>query len=230
MKRYEELVKNYNGEVYDLCYELLNEGGDDAEIFEYACKNFGIEPSSKQLQLKEHFSKEEIEKYVSVYGDTVNGLLNSTIKKCNLGVIEPNDFYRTLWSAFCNNFKTEKEKAFALYYTLIDKSIPYRYLGTPISMSNERYSQLAKNNVSAIDQIKYILRSGYTQRTEIASLILNCLNGINDFESRSVVMSHALEMYSMGKSHLIPKELDKLIQQIDQRIDELEEEHDDTDD
>ena len=153
MNRYESLVKNYDGEVYDLCYELLSEGGDEAEIFEYACKNFDLKSTSKQIIIKEFFSKEEIEKYTSVYGDILDGLLNSTIKKCNLGIIDPNDFYRTLWNAFCNNFITEKEKAFAFYYTLIDSTIPYQYLGTPVSMSDEHYSQLVKNNAASIDKV-----------------------------------------------------------------------------
>ena len=80
MEKISEKINNFNGELYDLCYELLEEE-DIASVFEYVCKNFSGVTKSKEPAAQLYFSKAEIEQYKSVYGDIVDGLLNSTIKK-----------------------------------------------------------------------------------------------------------------------------------------------------
>lgn len=221
MEKIKEILDNFSGEIYDMCFELLNNFGDDAEVFEFVCKTFTKVPVKGTIAMSAHFTKSEINEYESLLGDTVNGLLNSNIKKCNLGLIPIEDFYKSLWNSFSAIFSTQKEKSFAFYYTLIDKSIPYQYLGKPISMSNERFKELVDRNEENIEKIKYIVRSGYTQRTERASLLMNCLDAIEDYESKVVVLAQAITLLNRAPS-AGRLDLDALIQQIDKRIEELE--------
>lgn len=220
MEKIMELVNNFDGEIYDLCYELLNDG-ESVAIFECVCKNFSMRTKERSIVIESHFSDTEIEEFESIYGDIVNGLLNMTVKKCNFGLIDPNDFYKSLWSSFCDNFSTQKELAFAFYYTLIDRIIPYQYLGKPISMSNAQFKEIIEKNKESIEKIKYIAKSQYSQRTEDASLLLNCLNEIDDFESKTVVLAQAILL--LNRAHT-PRalDMDELIQRIDEKIEREE--------
>lgn len=223
MKNINDLLLDFTGKLYDLCLEILKQFGETSDVFEYVCKNYKAPPENGTIQIEEYFDEAEIEEYKSIYGGTVNGLLNSTIKKANLGVIPAEDFYRVLWESVCANFSTIKERAFSFYYILIDVAIPFQYLGKPLSMSNERFRTLCEENQDHIAKVKYILKSRYGQRTERASLLLNCLNSIEDMESKVVVLTQAITILS--KPSLFATEqtdLDLLIQRIDEKIAELE--------
>lgn len=222
MEEIRKLLNNFSGEIYDLCFEILKSFGDDSKVFEYVCKNFTHPPENKTSVITKYFSKSEIDEFESIYGDTINALLNSTIKKCNLSLIPEEDFYSSLWRALSANFPGEKEKAFAFYYTLIDATIPYQFLGKPISMSNERFEEVIQKNEANIEKIKYIVKCGYTQRTERASLLLNCLDQIEDFESKTVVLAQAILLFNRPSS-ASRLDMDTLMKQIEKRIEELEE-------
>ncbi len=230
MEEVKYLIDNFDGKTYDLCYELLKTCEKHAEVFEYVCKYYNNREQKKTIQLEHYFKDEEIEEYETIYGDTVNGLLNSNIKKCNFGIVAPDSFYSTLWASICLVFSNLKEKAFAFYYILIDTTIPYQYLGKPLSMSNERYKELIEKNSCFIDKVKYIRDSHYSQRTERASLLLNCLDEISDYESKTVVLSQAIQMLSIKRAdieqpdigRLSRTDFEKIIKEIDKKIAELE--------
>ncbi len=101
---------------------------------------------------------------------------------------------------------------------MIDPTIPYQYLGKPISMSNERFKELVEKNKDSIDKVKYIAKSQYSQRTEDASLLLNCLDKIGDFESKTVVLAQAIEILSRFRT-LRALDIDEFIQRIDAKAD-----------
>lgn len=225
MDEIKNLLENFSGEVYDLCYEILSISEDQATAFEYVCKNLIKYPENGTIQIAEYFSEDELEEFESLYDDTVKGLLNANIKKCNYGVIAVKDFYRSLWEIYSTMFSTLKEKAYAFYCTVSSKSIPYQYMGRPISMSNEQFQALTVQNKQIIDKIRTIGRSGYSQRTERASLLLNCINEVENFESKVVVLAHALSI--LGSRIGLPNEqqvADLLMHQIDKKIEELESE------
>ena len=224
MEELKKLLDNFSGEIYNLCYEVLVANIDQMAAFEYVCKNLFEYPKNGTIQIKEYFSEDELEEYESIYGDTVKGLLNTNIKKCNFGVIAVEDFYKSLWESYFIMFPTEKGKAYAFYYTVRSKSIPYQYLGKPLSMSDDQFRALTEQNKVSIDKLKYIVRSRYSQRTERASLLLNCINEIEDFESKVVVLAHALSILSQDRKSIFTDkmDIDALIHQIDKKIEELE--------
>jgi len=222
MEEIKRIIDTYNGKLYDLCYELLENHSMDEKDFEYICKNYELRKKEKSLEIIQYFSEDEIEQYESAYGDVVNGLINSNIKKCNLGLIKQKEFYKVLWDTFFANFSTTKELAFALYFTIVNKNIPYTYLGKPISMSNDRFRELLEKNESSIEKIKAILKSNYSQRTERASLLLNCLNEIEDLESKVAVLAKGISLFNsieMPDSSIL---VDQLLKKIDKKIEELE--------
>mgnify|MGYP004631761855 CR=1 FL=1 len=216
MNKVERILHDFSGEIYNLCYELLDMTDTPADVFEYTCKNFKEKPKNGTIQIADYFSKEEIEEYESLFGETVDGLLDSTIKKCNFGIMKPEMFYKNLWESYQKNFETKKERAFAFYYTVADAAIPYCYLGKPLSMSNEKFKSLVQKNKDSIDKIEYINKTTYGQRTERASLALNIISEIPDYEDKVVVLAQAITILGTGKKEKIipPDMVDDLIKSI----------------
>ncbi len=222
MVEIKNLLDTFNGELYDLCYKLIDENDNALEVFQYVCENFKSKPKNKSLSINKYFSVDEINEYKSILGAAVDGLLCSTIKKCNYGFINPNSFYKELWQSYCTNFITKKEIAFAFYYTIIDSQIPYEYLGKPLNMDNDKFKEFLDKNEKYIKKLKYIARSQFEQKTESVSLVLHCLDEIEEYESKVVVLVSAFQIFSKQSSNKI--DVDELIERIDKRIEELEQE------
>ncbi len=222
------LIDNFKGEIYNLCFEIMKKSKDQAAAFEFVCENFLSLPKNGTVSIEEYFTEQEIEEYTSIYAEILESFLYTNIKKCNYGMIEIEDFYKSLWDMICALFLTEKERAFAFYFIICSNSIPYQYMGKPLLMSNDRFRQLSEQNQASIDRVKYISRSRCAQRTERASLLLNCLNEIEDYDSQVVVLAHAISI--LGKDNLSirsdRRDLESLLHQIDERIEELEVETD----
>lgn len=222
MNNIKRLIDNFRGEICDLCFEILKSAPNKEEAFEYTCKNLLKKPEKGTIDIEKYFTNEEKDSYEMLYGSTIDALIQTSIKKCNLGIISEDMLYLDLWQSFCKYFTTDKEQAFAFYYTVIDSSIPYQYLGNTILMSNERFRQLSEENKSFIEKIKYVRRTRSTQRTEDASLVLNCLDEIEDREAKVVVLAHAISILGSRTMPLNGEKMDSLIQKIDQKIKELE--------
>lgn len=149
------------------------------------------------------------------------------MKKCDLDIIRPELFYSDLWDSFCKNFSSDKELAFAFYYTVIDSAIPYQYLGKALSMSDEQFRKLSEENKPLIEKILYINKSHHTQRTEEASLLLNCLDEIEDREVKIVVLAHAITILGSGGLPVGRREIGSILRGLDEKIKELESREDD---
>ena len=223
MDSIKKLLDTYHGKTYDLCFEIIEKFGDNPSVFEFVCENFNSRSQEKTYEIPAHFSESDIEYFESIYGDTVNVLLTQTIKQCNAGLIKPEDFYTSLWESYKNNFISIEEKAFALYYTIIDVMIPYHYLGKALSMSNSRFQELLAENKESIEKLKYIKESKFKQYTERASLILNCLDAIQDFESKAVILSCAIMTFAPKDRAVNKSELEETEKTILERITKLEE-------
>lgn len=60
MKKIQNLIDNFSGELYNACYDFLQQGEKDSEAFEYVCKNFKEEPKNGTIKATDYFSKEEL--------------------------------------------------------------------------------------------------------------------------------------------------------------------------
>lgn len=222
MEKIYELLENFQGEVYDFCYEILKIAQNQKEAFSYVCKNFSKPPEHGTIIVPLYFSDEEIETYETLCGSTVNGLIKMSMKKCDLNIINPELFYFDLWNSFCKIFSSDKELAFAFYYTLIDSAIPYQYLGKPLTMSDEQFRKISEENKPLIEKVLYIKKNYHFQRTEDASLLLNCLDEIEDRKIKTVILAHAITIFGSDKSLVDMRKIDSKLRDIDEKIKELE--------
>lgn len=222
MKEIKKLIEHFDGEVYDLCYKLLSENEEHAEIFQFVCENLLKTPDYPSIKINKYWEKEEIDKYVSIYGDMVDSTIKNVIQKCAYGMIEVEEFYEKLWESYSSSATTLKEKAFVFYYTILDRRIPYIYIGEPLSMAQEKYEAILNKNKGYLKKIENIFDASFNQKTEVASLVLQCINRIEDYEGKVVALARAMEMNAKKTKNKSDIERAELVRVIDQRIEEFE--------
>ena len=196
MEEIKYLLENYKGQLYDLCYIILESHPDNQEaVFEYMCKNFKVAPpQDSQTDTEPKISQEDVEQLGVLCAGIVNMVLSIAISLCAKGELLAENFYKHLWVSYSSVFPKLKERALCMFYTIRDVRVPYRALGCPLSMTNAQYHELVIKNAAILEDINYIVSTRYTQRTEWASLFLKCLDRVKAFEDKCVILSEGTRM------------------------------------
>jgi len=219
-----ELLKKADGKTYDVCYKLLSENEHNMlEVFQYACENHlelrKNELSDDRIVIENYFTEEEIATYIFIHGATVRGILGSAVKNCAYGIVDEKDFYKTLWQGVSALLITLKDKAFAFYYILNDRRIPYQHIGIPLYMDKETYAKKIEESKSIFNKINYIFEIGFRFKNEISSLVLRCIDEIENEELRVVALAHAFSLHTKEMSP--SKDInDALLRRIDARLED----------
>lgn len=202
MNKYIELLKTGNGKFEDLCYELYQmlkkEKNEIVNKFQLICEMVSEIDSDESKKIDSHFAEGEIDDLKDLYGNYIDQAINSARKKTTFQKLGAEEFYSLLWDMVMNNslLVTDKEKAFGLLWILADDGIPYYELGEPLSMENDEYREILKNNQKAVERIKYILSIPFEQKTEVSSLILQDLLTFKDYKIQTVLLAQALNIQS----------------------------------
>lgn len=202
-----ELIKHFDGKVYDLCYKIINESDDLEKDFQYLCENLLELPQEKEVTIKTYISEEEYEFIRKIYDGRIEGILSEIINKVNYGILKQDQFYSELYQKLTQNFTNKKELAVAFERVVADTRIPFIYLGKPLSMKQKDYAEGIKRNEENIKKIIYILKTNYSQKTEEASMALNLLESIEDYTDRVIVMAQIIDLLKRGGIAGILKDL-----------------------
>ena len=202
-----ELIKHFDGKVYDLCYKIINESDDLEKDFQYLCENLLELPQEKEVTIKTYISEEEYEFIRKIYDGRIEGILSEIINKVNYGILKQDQFYSELYQKLTQNFTNKKELAVAFERVVADTRIPFIYLGKPLSMKQKDYAEGIKRNEENIKKIIYILKTNYSQKTEEASMVLNLLESIEDYTDRVIVMAQIIDLLKRGGIAGILKDL-----------------------
>lgn len=189
-----ELVLHYNGELYNLCYKIIEESEDLKRDFEYICKNLVRTPKEKTIHIDNYINKDEREFIWKIYGRKVEGILSEIVNKANYGVLKPECFYQELLDSLQRSFTEKKELAVAFERVLRDSRIPFEYLGKSLIMDQSVYREKIEKNKKSIEKLLYALRIEYSQKTEQASVLLNIIEGIEDYNDKVVVFSQLIDV------------------------------------
>ena len=76
---------------------------------------------------------------------------------------------------------------------------PYVEIESPLSMSDEKFSEILEKNKDLIIKIRHILSLNFAQKTEVASLILNEIQKNKSFEEQSVILAVVLDDFTQRK-------------------------------
>lgn len=81
------------------------------------------------------------------------------------------------------------------------------YLGKPLTMGQKDYKEYIEKNEANIKKLIYILKASYSQKTEEASVLLNFLESIENYNDRVVVFAQMIDILKRGGMAGILKDL-----------------------
>lgn len=136
------------------------------------------------------FPTEECDKIIGKIYKVIDSIVT------NLAAKNPdeNSFYLALTEKlfddllFCNDL----EKSVALLCLFANTKTPYYQLGERLSMDDDEYCRISDRYVSEIRKSFFILDYGFEQNTEVASLIFQVLDGIDNPKDKSVVLANII--------------------------------------
>lgn len=190
-----ELLNSYDGELIDVClYIYLNMKDQSYEqqvdCFQTLCEMYGTVKTNETTMIERVISNEELDVLIDQYGEYVNQVLNSLIKKSYREGYSTRQFYHNIWAAFVNGgvVTQDKEFAFAIYYTVIDRKIPYFVLEWGLKMNNQEFANCMYENREVIAKLRFILNHDFVQKTEEASLLIKEIIKLEKFEDQVIAM------------------------------------------
>ena len=164
--------------VYDFL-ESAEEPGLALQIF-----SENMEKGKLSYALKE----EEEQELQNNYAKMIDGMADALMKRH----LEGAEFYKELWEKVIvanPMLDKKKEKEYALYRISKNPRIPYYNLPEGMKMSNEQFDGYLKSLNGSINQVKFIMRSPFQQKTERMSLINEILKSAQNDEQRAVLLA-----------------------------------------
>lgn len=225
LNKIKNILLSANNDSFDIAYNIYNiifseeQKNYQFELFEFVCKNFGMEESDESIEIEHAPYKSQQEILKEKYG----AILNSILEACLKENLDEKEFYKKLWRSITESyfFENDAAKVFALYYTIIDKRIPYFQLDDKCkySLSNEKYKKLRDRYKMEISKTRFILLADFSQRTERASTLLNELGIVKPGIDANQEEVNKYERALMIMVEIIPeKEESTLMELLKQRI------------
>lgn len=203
---YKEYIKNLfskgDGRIIDLfyeiyCYVLSLDESEQVKAIQYICenvKNFENDKTDKII-IRQHYEEKIIEKCWK-NATKFKGIIKELAFDSSKNNVKVTDFYLLLWKNLISNkiCKNKYEKALALFMTVSTDFIPYRAVGSGLSMENEQFQQLSNNlSEEIMKDVDMILQINYEQKTQRASLLVEKLCSCNTLEEKSVFISMLID-------------------------------------
>lgn len=215
---FKDKFSRYSGSRIDVCFDIFtgimsNSEEERVHLFTYACNNFGISDSDGSfVPPSSGISRSEMENLREMYGQTVDSLLDTLIQKSIKDDIDPELFYEKVWNLIIQNpiFTSNKEKAFALYYILIDTRIPYFQITPGLEMNNAEFKTIVEECKDDIQKAMFVLGVDFPQKTMEASNLLDILLSISDYRKRTVILSKIISELRDRNNQLIDSLLEKV--------------------
>lgn len=188
------IIRNVFFNLYTIV-ETLEKKEQPAAV-KYICENaFKIESDNSYRIDKEYYTKEQAQKAELKISQKFTPTLNSLITDCSQKQVPVIEFYEKAWLLIQSSvLKTKRERALALFRLVSHELIPYRSVGIGITMENEEYKSIvASLGNDLLNDMEYILRLDYEQRTQRASLLVDRLLSLNSKQSQAVYMAILLD-------------------------------------
>lgn len=160
---------------------------DKGALIQHAAEGFDSAESSEEIEIDSFINATEEKQLQEKYGDLVDEML-----KLLLDENPPEDqFYQALGDLLLNPIlRDEKSRAFALYYFLIDKRLPYFHLESGLRMSDEDWRITNQRLSKQKTKIRFILATDFSQRSEKADLLLKELDAVERHEERVTLLGY----------------------------------------
>lgn len=139
-------------------------------------------------------------------------ILNQLIEKSSKNSVPSFEFYKSVWEIIQSSiFRTKRERALALFKVVDHDLIPYRSVGTGLSMEQEEYKLIVDElEQTVLDDTEYIMKLDYEQKTQRASLLVDKLLSLHNKEKQTVYMALLIN----GIESNVKEELKDMIENI----------------
>lgn len=146
---------------------------DQPDLLQHLAEHYDAADSSKEIKIESFISENDRDLLKKRYGKLVDQMLQMILDdKPDVAL-----FYKQLCELLHNQLlRDERARAFALYWLLIDKRMPYFQLTQGLRMSSEDFTALGKKLRVEMSRIRFILASSFEQRSEEADLLLKELD------------------------------------------------------
>lgn len=217
-----DIIKTYAGEDIDLCFyilQVLKEKDNSAAGLMDFFENIGLQKSNSSFILPKVIGNEELAKMDSLYSKYINMFLKTLMEKAHLENWNKTKFYEYLWNSLNTDLILEDDRvrSFAMLRYAQSDLMPYIEVGKPLSMNDEEFSKILTENRSVVNKIKHIVALNYSQKTEVASLILNEVMSVKTEKERAVILAIALDIVTQSKLNGMTSMLNKIGIEIEQK-------------
>ena len=217
-----DIIKTYAGEDIDLCFyilQVLKEKDNSAAGLMDFFENIGLQKSNSSFILPKVIGNEELAKMDSLYSKYINMFLKTLMEKAHLENWNKTKFYEYLWNSLNTDLILEDDRvrSFAMLRYAQSDLMPYIEVGKPLSMNDEEFSKILTENRSVVNKIKHIVALNYSQKTEVASLILNEVMSVKTEKERAVILAIALYIVTQSKLNGMTSMLNKIGIEIEQK-------------
>ena len=181
-------------DVFFSAYSILEsiEAVDQPAALMYVCENaLAIETNGSQRIEKNYYNDEQLKRANKKINQKFLPALDKLITECSKQSVTPQEFYGGLWELIQSPIlSTKRERAYAVFRVIDHRLIPYRSVGTGVSMDEEMYNKVIDTiDTRILEDTEYILQLRYEQRTQRASLLLDKLLSLKTREQQVAYMA-----------------------------------------
>ena len=221
-EKIDEILKTYAGDDTDLCYyifDILKQTERPGSGLKYFMEKIRTRNSDATYVLEKKFSINELQQLDSIYAKYTNELLTAVVNKAHLANWSVDKFYNVLWEKLDTDilFEDDKTKSFVLFKLAQNSLMPYIEIESPLSMDDEKFSDILERNKDTIIKIRHILALNFTQKTEVASLILKEIQKNELYEEQCVILAIALDDFTQVKVNGLMQMLENANVKIEQK-------------
>lgn len=201
-----DIIKEYlstcSGKIMNVYYELyglieqIDEEQQPAAI-KYFCENIDTIDSDSSYEItKNYYSDDQLKRISHKFHETdLHGKIDSLADTSSRQSLPPIDFYGLLWNSLKKTYRTKRERALLLYEMSQNSHIPYRAIGTGLSMSNEEFKKiLSLIGEDLVRETEYMLDLNYEQKTQLSSLLVDRIIKLDDRKKQSVYMAMLIQV------------------------------------
>jgi hypothetical protein len=185
IKQVDAILALTKGSPINISYALLKtlesaHSEDQPALLRYIAEHFGITETSDEIPIDVFITADELSALKTQYSKVVDSMFDMILQDRPSAVC----FYSALNSMIVHNsvFTDEKSRAFAMYWILIDKRIPYFELGQGLKLANEEWQAISRKLTLEKQKARFILASDFSQKSEEADLLLKELDSKEDQE------------------------------------------------
>jgi hypothetical protein len=203
-KRVDAILAGAKGEKVNVCYRLFEvieraPADQQHQVLRHAAEHFDEDNSNKELDVGTPITENDRKTLEAKYGPLVDKMFEVTLEENP----SEDDFYQSLWDTLHNPLlRDQKAKVFALYWTFVDRRMPYFHLAEGMKMANDEFREILVEVQQRWAKIRFILASKFEQKSEQAALVLKELDEAPEYRYKVVLIARLISEFKRNEERI----------------------------